>query len=70
MFLCLSCNEESVIKVAENGGLDFFSCCNEKCKEYSELLVETNGRLAPVHDMLNAYREIVEELTNEKNKIR
>ena len=70
MIKCELCGQESVIRVAENGGVGFFSCCNEDCIDHAELLVETNGGLQSVDEMLNAYYQIVEEITSEKDKVR
>ncbi len=70
MIKCATCGEPTVVKVAENEeGLDFYSCCNENCKVYAELLVNVQGELQSVPGMMNAYREIVKEIANEKNKL-
>ncbi len=69
MIKCMVCGQPTIMQVASNNALDFFSCCNENCKEYGELLVETNGGLIGVVDMLESYREIVNEITDEKNRL-
>jgi hypothetical protein len=71
MIKCQICGEESVVKVAEHedSHIDFYSCCNENCDDYAELLVETNGSLEYVYKMLSAYKEMVKEIVNEKNNI-
>ena len=70
MIKCQTCGNDTVMRVGENNGIDFYSCCNEKCNDYAGLLVETNGSLQCVHDMLNAFKDVVLEIQNEKNKIR
>ena len=69
MRICELCGEKTVIKVAENQGINFYSCCNEDCVDYAELLTETNNGLEYVHSMLNAYREMVKEVIDEKDKL-
>jgi hypothetical protein len=70
MIKCKTCGEKTVLKVAEHGDLDMFSCCNEECKDYAELLVETNGNvLVSVAEMMDAYRNVVKEIQDEKNKV-
>ena len=70
MIKCDICGETSVVQVAENCGVKFSSCCNEKCEDYAELLIETNGGFKNVHEMLNAYKDVMKEITNEKDKVR
>ncbi len=70
MIKCELCGKPTVVKVAEQHGLDMFSCCNEECIDYAELLVETNGGLESVHTMLDGFKQIVKEVTDEKNKVR
>lgn len=67
MVKCLTCGENKVIKVAENGGVDFYSCCNEHCEDYAELLVGTNGGYTNIHEMLNSYKDVIREIQDEKN---
>ena len=66
---CELCGQKTVTKVAENGGMDFYSCCNENCIDFAELLVETNGGLESVHTMLDAYKTVVQEIADEKDKV-
>jgi hypothetical protein len=46
-----------------------YSCCNEDCAEYAELMVESNGGLVKMYEMLNAFKDVVQEITDEKNKV-
>ena len=69
MIRCELCGKKSVIEVAENGGIKFFSCCNEECADFAGLLVETNGSLESVHEMLDVYKYVVKEITDEKDKV-
>jgi len=66
---CHVCGQQTILKVAENYGLTFYACCNEECRNYAEPLVETNGGLISVADMIETYQQIVKEITNEKNNI-
>lgn len=69
MAKCCICQSDSILKVAEHGNIDLFACCNESCINYAELLVESNGVMVVFADMMDAYRQVVKEITDEKNKI-
>jgi hypothetical protein len=70
MLQCKTCGEISVVGVAEKNGINFYACCNDECKVYAELLVETNGHLEDVHKMLSVYKDVIKEITDEKNRVR
>ncbi len=67
---CKECGEPTVMRVAENNGVEFYSCCNEECSEYAELLVHTNNALQSIHIMLNGFKDVIQEITDEKNNVR
>jgi len=67
--ICRTCGEPSVIKVAEKAGIMFFSCCNEKCNNYAELLVLTPFGMESVSNMIESYKKVIDEITCEKNKV-
>lgn len=71
MVNCTKCGEDTVLKVGKHTEFDgnLYACCNEDCTEYAELLIYVNGILVSLPDMLNVYKEIVKEVTDEKNKV-
>lgn len=66
---CKVCGENSILSVATNNGVEFFSCCNEDCSEYAEMLVETMEGFIYAAEMLNKFKDVVKEITNERNKV-
>jgi len=68
MIPCKTCGEDTVLKVAEKNGIDMYSCCNEDCDDYAELLVMTNQGTESMHNMLNTFKNVVKDITDEKDK--
>jgi hypothetical protein len=71
MIECELCGKKSVIEVARHKdlGIPLFSCTNEECVDHAELLVCMNGQMEPITDILEAYKTVVEDITDEENSV-